>query len=109
MQPVGIDLAAQPRKTGLVTLDWTTSPATVRTASTGATDEDLLQACRATDGAGGSVGIDCPLGWPHQFAAFLRAHAAGDPLPSLSADTRNLRLRATNILCMPTSGCTHSP
>jgi hypothetical protein len=45
----------------------------------------------------GRVGIDCPLGWPRAFLAFIAAHAADVPLPIMGSDTRSLRLRTTDI------------
>jgi len=93
----GIDLAAQPAKTGAVLVDWSSEPPTVVQARREITDKQILVLCKEVAGQQGRVGIDCPLGWPRAFVAFVTAHAAHQPLPTTEPGTRSLRLRATDI------------
>jgi len=93
----GIDLAAQPAKTGVVLVDWSSERPTVVQARREITDKQILALCQEAAGQQGRVGIDCPLGWPRAFVAFVTAHAANQPLPTTEPGTRSLRLRATDI------------
>jgi predicted nuclease with RNAse H fold len=97
MLTAGVDLAAQPNKTGAVVVDWSAEPPAVVHAATKVTDEQVLALCREVAVQQGRVGIDCPLGWPRAFLAFIAAHAADVPLPIMGSDTRSLRLRTTDI------------
>ena len=97
MLTAGIDLAAQPKRTGVVVLDWSGDVPRVTHAAAGATDEHLRDVVRAVAAAGGHVGIDCPLGWPRAFRAFVDAHATGRRLPVDGPDTASLRMRATDL------------
>ncbi|MGI9157257.1 MAG: DUF429 domain-containing protein [Marmoricola sp.] len=96
MLTAGIDLAAQPAKTGAVLVDWSSEPPTVVRAWRKVTDEQILALCEEVPRRG-RVGIDCPLGWPRPFVAFVTAHAANQPLPTTEHDTQSLRLRSTDI------------
>lgn len=59
MLTAGIDLSADPKKTGVATLEWTDDGATVTGIEVGRhTDADLADLIEAVDKAG----IDCPLG-----------------------------------------------
>jgi predicted nuclease with RNAse H fold len=71
---VGVDLSAEPEKTGVAWIDWSPSGARVRDLVVGATDELITQAVMEADKAG----IDCPQGWPEKFIEFISAHHAGD-------------------------------
>jgi len=93
----GIDLAAQPAKTGAVLVDWSSEPPTVVRAWRKVTDEQILALCEEVTRQRGRVGIDCPLGWPRPFVDFVAAHAANRPLPTTELGTQSLRLRATDI------------
>jgi predicted nuclease with RNAse H fold len=94
---LGIDLAAQPKNTGAVLLEWSDAGSTVVEAGVGYDDDRLLDlASRAFDG-GGRVGLDCPLGWPASFVRFVTGHAAGESSVDDSQDTRQLRLRHTDL------------
>jgi len=96
----GIDLAAQPAKTGAVLVDWSSEPPTVVRAWRKVTDEQILALCEEVTRQQGRVGIDCPLGWPRPFVDFVGAHAANRPLPTAELGTQSLRLRATDIAVM---------
>ncbi len=97
MLTAGIDLAAQPAKTGAVLVDWSSEPPTVVRAWRKVTDEQILALCEEVTRQRGRVGIDCPLGWPRPFVDFVTAHAANQPLPTTELSTQPLRLRATDI------------
>lgn len=97
MLTAGIDLAAQPAKTGAVLVDWSSEPPTVVRAWRKVTDEQILALCEEVARQRGRVGIDCPLGWPRPFVAFVAAHSANRPLPTTEFGTQSLRLRATDI------------
>ncbi len=97
MLTAGIDLAAQPAKTGAVLVDWSTEPPTVVQASKNVADEEILTLLREVAAQQGRVGIDCPLGWPRAFVAFVAAHAANRSLPTMEPGTQSLRLRATDL------------
>ena len=51
MITAGIDLAAQPAKTGAVLVDWASDVPTVLRASTRVTDEQILALCAEVAGA----------------------------------------------------------
>lgn len=73
MLTVGVDLAAEPSRTALALIGWDDETAVVTTLMRGASDDVILAALADADKAG----IDCPLGWPEAFTAFLTEHQAG--------------------------------
>jgi predicted nuclease with RNAse H fold len=96
MQTLGIDLAAQPEKTGVAWLQWTAGKARVTELYVGASDEMLLQAMATAN----KTGIDCPLGWPREFVAFVSKHQDGDVVvePGLATEwRRKLSYRVTDL------------
>ncbi|HMM95104.1 DUF429 domain-containing protein [Phycicoccus sp.] len=96
MQTLGIDLAAQPEKTGIAWLEWTSGGARVTELAVGASDETLLQGMATAN----KTGIDCPLGWPREFVAFVSKHQHDhvDVEPGLAADwRRRLSFRVTDL------------
>ena len=66
-------------------------------ASKNVADEGILTLLREIAAQQGRVGIDCPLGWSRAFVAFVAAHAANRPLPTMEPGTQSLRLRATDL------------
>lgn len=70
MQTLGIDLAAEPKKTGVPWVDWSDAMARVSNLHVGASDEELLKSMAEAS----KSGIDCPLGWPRRFVAFITKH-----------------------------------
>ncbi|ORM33424.1 DUF429 domain-containing protein [Williamsia sp. 1135] len=70
MRTLGIDLASQPERTAMATLDWSPAGATVIDVRTTVTDEMILDALRAAD----RTGIDAPFGWPDAFVDVVSAH-----------------------------------
>ena len=92
MRILGIDLAAQPRNTGVVVLDpgesgrWRADlPPEV------ATDEHLVELGGHVD----LIGVDAPLGWPIAFVQAVRAHEDREPWPG-TKDRRSLTHRHTD-------------
>ena len=93
---VGIDLAAQPRRTGVAVLRETGEGALLEHVGVGADDEALLD---HLEGAA-KIGVDVPLGWPKPFVDLLTAHAAGTMTAPASTGgdwRRGLALRATDL------------
>lgn len=64
---MGIDLAAEPKKTGVAWLEWVQGRARVADLQLGASDNDLVDAMSIAT----KSGIDCPLGWPRKFVALI--------------------------------------
>ena len=59
-------------------VEWLAGRAVVRDLAWGADDAAILAAMAEA----GKVGIDCPLGWPDAFLAFIVAHQGGTvPIP----------------------------
>jgi predicted nuclease with RNAse H fold len=75
METIGIDMAADPKRTAIAELDWQDHRATLRSLRVGVDDEDLLEHLNNPT----AIGIDCPLGWPVRFVQLLAAHEAGAP------------------------------
>lgn len=76
MRTAGIDLATQPGRTAVCTIDWTPESAAVRLVRD-RSDASLIQVCRTAD----KTGIDCPFGWPQPFVAAVQGHADRRPWP----------------------------
>jgi len=73
MLTAGVDLAAEPARTALAVVDWDGERAAITELIRGAGDDAILAAlARAA-----KAGIDCPLGWPNAFVAFVADHRAG--------------------------------
>lgn len=73
MSTVGIDLAAEASKTALAGIKWSATAAVVRQLDVGVDDDTLLRELSTADKAD----IDCLLGWPIAFAAFVAQHHDG--------------------------------
>jgi predicted nuclease with RNAse H fold len=104
VRTVGVDLAAEPEKTGLAVVEWETGGAVVREVRLGVADPDLLEVVDGADKAG----FDCPLGWPQPFVDFVTAHSRGDvtaPADLAGRDwRRQLANRATDIAVRQLTG-----
>jgi predicted nuclease with RNAse H fold len=70
---VGVDLAAEPERTAVAGIEWSDGRARVCEVVCGADDDAVVAAIAQSQKAG----IDCPLGWPDEFVAFVAAHRAG--------------------------------
>ena len=95
MRTVGIDLAAEASRTAVATVEWHAGEAVLVDLALGVEDAALLAAIGAADKAG----VDCPLGWPDPFVAFLHAHHLGHvPAGASGLDwRRTLSKRATDL------------
>lgn len=74
MRTLGIDLASQPERTAMATIEWSSTGAKVVDVRTTVTDEMILTELRMADRAG----IDAPLGWPDAFVDIVTAHHGHD-------------------------------
>lgn len=74
MRTLGIDLASQPERTAMATVEWSPAGATVVDVRTTVTDDMILAALRTADRAG----IDGPFGWPDAFVDAVSAHHVRD-------------------------------
>jgi predicted nuclease with RNAse H fold len=106
MRTVGVDLAAEPARTAVAWIDWSTSNARVSEIELRADDDSILDAIASADKAG----IDCPLGWPDRFVEFITAHRAGNvdvPVGLTGrAWRRDLTLRITDQVVYDLTGLT---
>lgn len=95
MRTLGIDLSANPDKTGVCEIDL--DRGTVQFIPRPATDDRLLAAIGAAD----MTGIDIPLGWPDAFVTAVVAHHHRRPWPPAATappdDREPLRFRVTDI------------
>ena len=73
MLTVGVDLAAEPERTAVARIEWSSGRARICDVICGADDGMILAAIAEAQKAG----IDCPLGWPDDFVALVAAHQAG--------------------------------
>lgn len=105
MRTAGIDLATQPGRTAVCTLDWTSGSATVQLVHD-RSDTALIDVCRTAD----KTGIDCPFGWPQPFVTAVQAHANRHPWPGRDeppdAFRAHLALRETDREVHRRTGCT---
>ncbi|GAB3539224.1 DUF429 domain-containing protein [Arthrobacter tecti] len=82
MRTLGVDLAADPKKTAAAVIHWEADRAELVELSIGTTDMTVVELFGSAD----FTGIDCPVGWPESFVPFLLAHAQGDPDGVLAHD-----------------------
>lgn len=71
---VGVDLAADPRRTGLATLCEDGDAVRIDDVRVGASDDDVLAAVVPA----AKAGVDVPFGWPRQFVDLVGGHHSGD-------------------------------
>ncbi|MBM9467374.1 DUF429 domain-containing protein [Nakamurella leprariae] len=94
MRTAGIDLAAQPERTGAALLRWAGSPgavtAVVESVGTGVDDDAVVRLV----GVAAVTGLDVPLGWPDAFVDLMAAIRSGTVEPSVAVD-RDARRRLT--------------
>jgi len=92
----GIDLAAEPKFTGVATLYARDSSVLLEHVEVGAADAQLLELVTSSVG----TGVDVPLGWPATFVEFVQRHSTqtlAAPENTAGAWRRNLALRTTDI------------
>lgn len=96
MRTLGIDLSANPAKTGACQIDWDAGAVAFIARPTG--DEPLVAAAVAAD----MTAIDVPLGWPDGFIEAIVAHRAGEGWPPVGRtppqDRLPLRYRTTDLV-----------
>ncbi len=93
---VGIDLAADPKRTGIAILG-EGERLILERAQVGADDGELIAAVRVAE----RVGVDVPFGWPEPFIELMRAHAGvTQPAPASTGGEwrRRLAMRTTDLL-----------
>ena len=101
MQTVGVDLAAQARKTAVAVVEWHAGRAVVERVAVGQDDAQILELIASS----AKAGIDCPLGWPGPFIDFLVAQRDGRPLPPTDlAGRRALAYRVTDLAVKADTG-----
>ena len=81
---VGIDLAASAASTAFAVL----ADGRLEAVQVDVDDDRLVDACVHAE----KIGIDCPLGWPSAFVAFVTAHSTGRPLPVSATTTDRAEL-----------------
>lgn len=92
MITAGVDLATEPAKTAMATIEWTAGTAVVSSLLLSADDADIVDLAAGVD----VLGIDCPLGWPDDFVAFLQAHHTGHVLAPADVAGKDWRQRLAN-------------
>ena len=90
MVTLGVDLASQPKRTGICLIRWDRSSARVETLSMGATDSDLHELFGRAD----KIGIDAPFGWPVRFSRAIASYSASTVWPAVTVP--RLRFRRTD-------------
>ena len=102
LRTLGIDLSADPAKTGACEIDW--SAGTVSFVGPAATDDVLVAAAVPSD----MTAIDVPLGWPDAFVDAVVAHHHGKAWPPVSVvpplDRLPLRYRLTDQVVIARGG-----
>lgn len=106
MITVGVDLATEPATTALATINWSGGAAVVKSLRLGVNDDVITGAARTAV----KLGLDCPLGWPDDFVAFLNEHHDGHvvaPQDVAGKDwRRRLAYRATDRAVRGATGLT---
>lgn len=103
MRTVGVDLAAEPAKTAVAVIEWSTERATVTSLSIGADDDQILSSAAGVE----RIGIDAPFGWPDAFVGFVSAHHDHQvPETKLATrdDRRPMTKRRTDVVVQLTTG-----
>jgi predicted nuclease with RNAse H fold len=101
---VGVDLAADPRRTGLAIIN-DGDRCVLEHVTVGVGDEVIIGAAQSAE----RVGVDIPLGWPERFVELLRAHTAGALAAPDSTGPewrRGLAMRATDLVVHRRTGLT---
>ena len=93
VRTVGIDLAAQSRKTAVCAIDWLDGDVRVTTPAAGYADPELLDCIDDAE----AVGIDAPFGWPDFITGNLELYAESGTWP-LRPDDRPVKEWAETLL-----------
>jgi len=70
----GLDLAAEPKGTALAVLQCSSSGVVLQSLKLGVEDQDVLEVATSLV----KLGIDCALGWPLEFANFVRDYSTAN-------------------------------
>lgn len=73
MLTLGVDLSAADERTAMARIEWLSDRAVLRDLVLDVSDVRIVEASQQAD----KIGIDCPLGWPELFVAFVTAHRSG--------------------------------
>src|SRR6184192_4147897 len=90
MRTLGIDLSAQPKKTGVCLISWHGEEADIEELAVGCDDPALLTRMLLADW----IGIDAPFGWPDAFVKTIERWSAKASWPKVERD--ELRFRETD-------------
>jgi len=96
---LGIDLAAEPKNTGVVLVDWDSGGAVAHLIADKATESTLVALARKVD----KIGVDAPLGWPVGFVEAMTSHSTYAGWPP-GADRTRLRYRVTDHVVQEITG-----
>ena len=91
----GVDLAAEPKNTGLAILHDDGTRITLESVVLGVVDEHIIETVRHVE----YTGVDVPFGWPRPFAIFIEDHAKKALRPPATTGPdwrRKLALRVTD-------------
>jgi Protein of unknown function (DUF429) len=91
MRTLGIDLAAQDKKTAYCAIEWLRERARIELPRVGRTEADVLAEMERADW----IGIDAPFGWPDAMVEAVHAYAGSDAWPA-NATPERLRYRETD-------------
>lgn len=87
---LGIDLAAQAKRTAACVVEWEGGAAAIAALEPGLGDSQLLDLSAGAD----KVGIDAPFGWPDDFVRAVAGHHGMKPWPGVDApDDNEFRFR----------------
>lgn len=104
MRTVGVDLAAEPKRTAVAVIDWSEGVAHVETVLLGVENAAVVEAIGRSDKAG----IDAPFGWPDAFVRMVSEHHAGRLSAGNGLETREgrrpLTKRRTDLVVQTASG-----
>jgi predicted nuclease with RNAse H fold len=96
VKTLGIDLSADPAKTGACEIDWTAGAVSLLDRPT--TDEQIVAAAQDAE----MIAFDVPLGWPDAFVEAIVAHHDSTGWPPADtnppADRVPLRYRTTDLV-----------
>lgn len=92
IKTLGIDLAAQPKKTGMCEIEWSDKSGRLTELMIGATDDDIVEYTGSVD----KVGVDVPFGWPIRFIDALLSHSRRTTLERKAPNAVELRWRKTD-------------
>lgn len=101
MRTVGIDLSSQIANTGICTIEWSKSGASVQSLVSNARDDDIVAAVADAD----AYGIDTPFGWPARFVDMIaKVNMAGRARTWTKKWRDQMRFRETDRIVSDITG-----